>query len=129
MEKYPITAYAQAVFSHPSRTHLAGFTVGNLPAVGHGAGVWAESARARTRASLRAPHHSGCLASEKVLSVAQDPTGYLWIGTHEGLHRFDGYELKCYQHDPRDSTSRSNNVCEAIYVDRKGTLWAWILTA
>lgn len=63
------------------------------------------------------------LAGSKVISVVQDSTGYLWIGTQEGLHRYDGHEMRLYQHDPEDSTSLSNNTAEVLYVDRQGTLW------
>lgn len=63
------------------------------------------------------------LAAGKVIAVAQDSLGYLWIGTQEGLHRYDGYELRLYQHDPEDSTSLSDNTGEVIYVDRLGQLW------
>lgn len=63
------------------------------------------------------------LNSEKVISVVQDHIGFLWIGTQEGLHRYDGYELSLYQHDPEDSLSLSHNIAEALYVDRSGTLW------
>ncbi len=63
------------------------------------------------------------LAAGKVISVAQDSTGYLWIGTQEGLHRYDGHDMHLYQHDSEDSCSLTNNTIEAIYVDRKGTLW------
>jgi signal transduction histidine kinase/ligand-binding sensor domain-containing protein/CheY-like chemotaxis protein len=63
------------------------------------------------------------LASAKVISVAQDSTGYLWIGTQEGLHRYDGHAMRLYQHDPEDSRSLSNNIIEKIYVDQAGTLW------
>ncbi|MEQ8702919.1 MAG: two-component regulator propeller domain-containing protein [Phaeodactylibacter sp.] len=64
------------------------------------------------------------LAAEKVISVAQDTMGYIWIGTQDGLHRYDGYELRLYQHDPEDSLSLSDNIIEKIYVDQSGTLWA-----
>lgn len=63
------------------------------------------------------------LNSEKVISVTQDQTGFLWIGTQEGLHRYDGFELTLYQHDPNDSLTISNSTAEALYVDRAGTLW------
>lgn len=63
------------------------------------------------------------LASEKVISVTQDHLGFLWIGTQEGLHRYDGYELTLFQHDPEDSLSLSNSTAEALYVDHSGTLW------
>lgn len=63
------------------------------------------------------------LVADKVISVAQDTMGYIWIGTQEGLHRYDGYTLRLYQHDPEDSLSLTNNTIEKIYVDQAGTLW------
>lgn len=63
------------------------------------------------------------LVADKVISVAQDTIGYIWIGTQEGLHRYDGYSLRLYQHDPEDSRSLSDNTVEKIYVDQAGTLW------
>lgn len=63
------------------------------------------------------------LAAGKVMAVAQDTMGYLWIGTQQGLHRYDGYQLRLYQHDPEDSSSLSDNSVEKIYVDQAGTLW------
>lgn len=63
------------------------------------------------------------LAADKVISVAEDTTGYIWIGTQEGLHRYDGYTLRLYQHDPEDSRSLSGNTVEKVYVDQAGTLW------
>ncbi|MFK7922564.1 MAG: two-component regulator propeller domain-containing protein [Bacteroidia bacterium] len=63
------------------------------------------------------------LASEKVISVAQDPQGFLWIGTQEGLHRYDGFELRQYLHEPQDSLTISDDAAEHVYVDHFGTLW------
>lgn len=63
------------------------------------------------------------LASEKVISVAQDHQGFLWIGTQEGLHRYDGFDLMTYQHNDTIPGSLSNNTIEELYVDKNGTLW------
>lgn len=63
------------------------------------------------------------LATDKVISVTQDQQGFIWIGTQEGLHRYDGYELLTFTHDPDDETSLSNNTAEVIFVDQSGTIW------
>ena len=63
------------------------------------------------------------LVDQFVLSIEQDKKGYMWFGTINGLCRYDGYEMKVYQHDPQDSTSLSDNVIESLYVDRAGILW------
>jgi ligand-binding sensor domain-containing protein/signal transduction histidine kinase len=53
----------------------------------------------------------------------QDSNGFLWIGSQEGLVRYDGYNLKFYSHIPFDSTSLSNNWITEIKEDKKGNLW------
>ncbi len=63
------------------------------------------------------------LSSNHVTSFAQTPDGYLWIGTTDGLNRFDGYEFHIFKNDPRDSTSISDNHITSLYVDQQGTLW------
>jgi ligand-binding sensor domain-containing protein len=88
--------------------------------------AWAQvpySSGTKARVSIEHFTPANGLAADKVISVAQDTTGYIWIGTQEGLHRYDGYALRLYQHDPEDSRSLSDNTVEKIYVDRAGTLW------
>lgn len=63
------------------------------------------------------------LSHTHVLSIAQDTMGYLWIGTYNGLNKFDGKNFKTYFTDPNDSTSIPSNVVHDIYVDKKGILW------
>ncbi|WP_425420423.1 two-component regulator propeller domain-containing protein [Phaeodactylibacter xiamenensis] len=81
------------------------------------------SSGTKARVSIEHFTPANGLAADKVISVAQDTMGYIWIGTQEGLHRYDGYTLRLYQHDPEDSRSLSDNTVEKIYVDQVGTLW------
>ena len=63
------------------------------------------------------------LSSNQVTDILQDSRGFLWIGTDNGLNRYDGYTVKIYKNDPHDSTSLSDNNVNAIYEDRSGRLW------
>lgn len=63
------------------------------------------------------------LCSNTVLCMVQDSKGFLWIGTFEGLTRFDGYNFKVFKHDPDDSNSIGANSVYSIYEDKSGTLW------
>jgi len=56
-------------------------------------------------------------------AIFQDRRGFLWIGTSDGLNRYDGYSFKHYKHDPSDSTSLSNNGVTVIAEDGLGRLW------
>ncbi|MBK7113789.1 MAG: hypothetical protein IPH60_15270 [Flavobacteriales bacterium] len=49
------------------------------------------------------------LPQSMVNHVLQDSDGFLWLGTGDGLARFDGERFVVYKHDGRDSTSLSNN--------------------
>lgn len=40
-----------------------------------------------------------------VRKITQDSLGFLWIGTNDGLNRFDGVRFKIYQHNPNDVNS------------------------
>lgn len=60
------------------------------------------------------------LPGDAVRALAQTSDGYLWIGTNEGLSRFDGYEFTTFGKD--DGSLRSNAV-GALEAGHDGTLW------
>ncbi len=47
----------------------------------------------------------------------------MWMGTLDGLVRYDGHRLKIYRNQANDSTSLSNNIVRALYEDTHGVLW------
>tara|TARA_R110001583_G_scaffold77623_4_gene211237 strand:- start:24610 stop:27576 length:2967 start_codon:yes stop_codon:yes gene_type:complete len=57
-----------------------------------------------------------------VKDMALDELGYLWAGTEDGLHRFNGYEFKTYLHNPLDSTSIKDDHVRSLHFT-KDTLW------
>lgn len=61
-------------------------------------------------------------------SLLQDRQGFLWIGTNNGLVRYDGTDAKVYQHDPEDSTSIVGNSVWGMYEDRDGVIFAGTMT-
>jgi diguanylate cyclase (GGDEF)-like protein len=63
------------------------------------------------------------LSQTTVLSVFQDSRGFLWLGTEDGLNRYDGLSFKTYKYDPADQASLPNNMVWAIVEDRQGDLW------
>ena len=42
------------------------------------------------------------LSNNTVKRIFQDSKGYLWIGTNDGLNKYDGYNFTNYRHDPDD---------------------------
>jgi ligand-binding sensor domain-containing protein len=63
------------------------------------------------------------LSHNNVRVIARDSTGFIWIGTWDGLSRFDGHEFKNYYHIPRDSSSLPYFSVSNIKVDRDNNLW------
>jgi len=63
------------------------------------------------------------LSQSAVNEITQDCFGFVWIGTQDGLNRFDGYEVKVYKNDPQDKNSLTNNQILAITSDTSGNLW------
>jgi signal transduction histidine kinase/ligand-binding sensor domain-containing protein len=63
------------------------------------------------------------LLSGNVRSLAEDHQGFIWIGTEEGLQRYDGYSMVTYKYNKQDTTSISGNVVLNIFEDRFRRLW------
>jgi len=62
------------------------------------------------------------LSQNGVLSIFQDREGYMWFGTHYGLNRFDGFEMKAY-YKGDTKTDLSGNTIESIVQDSIGNIW------
>jgi signal transduction histidine kinase/ligand-binding sensor domain-containing protein/CheY-like chemotaxis protein len=58
-----------------------------------------------------------------VEAIKQDSFGFIWIGSKEGLFRYDGIEYKSYPVDRDDTNSLSNNVVRNIFIDSKKNMW------
>ncbi len=53
----------------------------------------------------------------------QDSRGFMWVGTQDGLKRFDGYHFITYQFNAADSNSISDNKIFSLAEDARGNLW------
>ncbi len=66
------------------------------------------------------------LSQGSALAIQQDRRGFLWIGTEDGLNRYDGSAVKVYRSGP-DPSSLSENWISALTEDAAGTLWVGTL--
>jgi len=63
------------------------------------------------------------LSQSVVNAILQDRQGFLWVGTDDGLNRYDGYNFKIYKPDIHNPNSISERDITAIVEDQQGYLW------
>lgn len=107
--------------SHPLRSPAlvaaAGLALlGARPAPGAGETRAAASRLAHLETSDGLSHNS-------VYALHQDRRGWLWIGTVDGLDRFDGHEFRIERPRAGDAASPSSPVVRALAEDCDGSLW------
>lgn len=63
------------------------------------------------------------LSNSTVNAITQDRLGFIWIGTENGLNRFDGYNFTHYFADPENPTGLKSNEILTLLIDNKDQLW------
>lgn len=63
------------------------------------------------------------LSHNKVNCILQDKKGFIWLGTEDGLNRYDGKYFSIYNSLPGDTTSISGNIITDLFEDNDGILW------
>ena len=66
------------------------------------------------------------LPESSVTSMVEDDLGYIWMGTQNGLVRYDGYNYKIYQLGTKKTNLDPVTIVTSIYLDNNKTLWASI---
>ena len=63
------------------------------------------------------------LSQDSVMSIVQDQSGFLWLGTEDGLNRYDGVDIKRIVHSRSDPGSLPSNYISSLAVDQQGRTW------
>lgn len=63
------------------------------------------------------------LSQSFVYAMAQDRSGFMWLGTQEGLNRFDGYEFRVFAEDPAQPGALVDDGVRTLLLDSAGKLW------
>ena len=61
--------------------------------------------------------------STSPMALAEDGAGFLWVGTQNGLARWDGYHFRTYKADPSIPGTLPDNVIRQLHTDTFGRLW------
>lgn len=65
------------------------------------------------------------LQNLSVSRIVQDRYGFLWFGTQNGLHRYDGKSFRIFENDPYRQDTLSHNLVQTLYVEDR---YLWIGT-
>lgn len=63
------------------------------------------------------------LSQSSIPALIQDYHGFLWVGTWDGLNRYDGYEFRVYRPDPEQPGSLSDGLITSLALAPNGGLW------
>ncbi len=77
---------------------------------------WASSQKL-TPFFVNYPHTPNGFSFDLIESIVSEPNGILWIGTQDGLYRFDGYRYERFGFSPEDSSSISDNLITKLYYE------------
>ncbi|WP_245723770.1 hybrid sensor histidine kinase/response regulator transcription factor [Pedobacter steynii] len=63
------------------------------------------------------------LSQSTVFSVKQDTLGFIWVGTQDGLNRYDSKGFKVYRPVKGNLKSLQSYYIRTLFVDHGGSLW------
>jgi diguanylate cyclase (GGDEF)-like protein len=63
------------------------------------------------------------LSQSTIFAIVQDQRGFLWVGTQDGLNKYDGYKFTHYKNQTSSSSELSDNNIMSLLVDRRGIIW------
>lgn len=58
-----------------------------------------------------------------ITGITQDPRGFMWFASVNGLYAHDGLRTIFYKHDLSNPNSISNNISSCIHADKNGIIW------
>ena len=67
------------------------------------------------------------LSQSDVSAITQDSTGFIWLGTKNGLNRYDGYGIVTYKQDMDDGNTLSSSIVTSLSTGTDGSVWVGTL--
>ena len=62
------------------------------------------------------------LSNNSVMTMEQDDKGFLWLGTYDGLNRYDGKNIRVFRHEIGNRSSLTGNVITKLQKAQKGNM-------
>jgi signal transduction histidine kinase/ligand-binding sensor domain-containing protein/CheY-like chemotaxis protein len=63
------------------------------------------------------------LSNNTISCIMQDNMGFMWIGTMDGLNRYDGYNIKTFKKVLKDTNSIADNMIYSLFIDKQQQIW------
>ena len=79
--------------------------------------------RAQADLYLQKAHSENRISENAGRSMLMDHRGYLWVGTIDGLNRYDGHKFDIFHANPTDSLSLIHNYISQLFEDSDHNLW------
>jgi signal transduction histidine kinase/ligand-binding sensor domain-containing protein/DNA-binding response OmpR family regulator len=73
--------------------------------------------------NFRSLNISDGLSNNTISSIYEDKFGQIWLGSNNGLNKYNGKEFTVYRNIPRNKFSISNSTVNDILVDKDGYIW------
>jgi len=86
-------------------------------------GAWGQAHAHHETGALEVQFRSVAVPQNQVPSLAQDPKGFLWVATSDGLMRFDGYRLRPIEQGSGTAVRRNLGWIRALSPGRDGRMW------
>ncbi|MEI2273536.1 response regulator [Sphingobacterium sp. ML3W] len=80
-------------------------------------------AQPRSQVNKRSYTMDQGLSSNRIYSIVQDSIGFIWIGTNDGLNRFDGTRFRSFRYDSKSSNCISSNSVMDLLIAADQKLW------
>jgi ligand-binding sensor domain-containing protein/serine phosphatase RsbU (regulator of sigma subunit) len=88
---------------------------------------FAQESNQEPRLELKSLNIENGLSQNTVNALLEDKDGFLWIGTDDGLNRYDGQNITIYKHIRSDATTIPDNQIMSLYEDNQGHIWVGTL--
>lgn len=62
------------------------------------------------------------LSNQMVNATVKDSCGFVWVGTADGLNRYDGMRFRVFRHEPDNPNSLSTSWVNCLYITRDGRM-------
>lgn len=108
---------------HNLKSELIAFRVNLLAVIAVIVALAAVPPHAHAELGVEPAHNIENLSNNSILSIFQDKHGYIWVGSYDGLNRYDGKRVDVFRFELNTTEGLSGNIISEIYEADNDCLW------